>query len=408
MPPPPAIAVRRERSLLSKLPSIPVLVGLSAMMPLGMHVLLPAIPAMADEFGTSIATMQATVTVYMVAVAVGQIAYGPISDRYGRKPPLLAGIAIYFCGCLVTAFAPTTEILFLGRVVQGVGGCVGVALGRAMVRDVYSGDRAVNMLAQVAMALMVVPALAPTIGGLLLAWFDWQVPFFALAGATLVMFVACARLDETHVGGGRPPGIGAMLADFWTLIRLPAFLAPAFAVALPSAGFWAFMSLGPAMLRDSLGTPPEHFGYYFCMSPLAWFAGSFLVSRVTPRLGGERTALLAAGISALAALVALSLFLWGHPSALLLFGVLAIANGSQALAVPNLQVRLLSADTRLIGSAAGLSGFLQMALGAAATLLVAQVYDGTGLPGTAALAFTMVATLVLLLIAPRAPRAPRA
>ncbi len=373
------------------------------MMPLGMHVLLPSIPAMAGEFNTSVATMQATVTVYMVAVAIGQIVYGPVSDRYGRKPPLLTGLAIYFCGSLITAFAPTTEILFLGRIVQGAGGCVGMALGRAMVRDVYSGERAVNMLAQVSMALMVVPALAPTIGGLLLAWFDWQMPFFVLSGMTVIMFIACARLAETHGGGLRPPGFAAMLADFWTLIRLPAFAAPAFAVALPSAGFWAFMSLAPAMLRDSLHLPPEHFGYYFWLSPAAWFCGSFLVSRITPRLGGERTAILAAAISTLAAVAALLLFIGGHPSALLLFVVLAIANGTQALAVPNLQVRLLSADPRLIGAASGLSGFLQMMSGAAATLITGQFYDGTGLPGTAAMAVAMAATLVVLLVA-RAPR----
>ncbi len=386
------------------LPTIPILVGLGSLMPLGMHVVLPALPAMARDLDTSVATTQWTVTLFMLAVAFGQLVYGPVSDRYGRLPPLFVGLAVFCAGSLVCALAPSTTVVMIGRVIAGVGACAGMVLGRAMVRDVYEGSRAVDMLAYVSMALMMVPTMAPIASGWLLVWFDWRMPFFVSAAIALGLTLVCLRLRETHTNRVALPGFGATLRDFSRLMRMWNFAAPAIVLALPSGGFWAFLSLVAPMFRDTFGLPPTDFGYYFASLTLTWFIGSFLVTRLTPRLGGDRIALYAVIGSACCGVALLAVGLSGWRSAIAVFAPVALMNTFQAMVVPNLLVRALGADPRLIGAASGLAGFLQLAIGAIATFAVGQVYDGTARAGATALSLMCFAALAILLAWRRSAR----
>ncbi len=382
-----------------KAPSIPVLVVLTALMSLGMHTVLPAIPVIAHDFGAQLSTIQLTVPLYMGAVAIAQLVYGPLSDRFGRKPPLLVGLCIFFAGSLICALAPTTPVLLVGRIVQGAGACVGMVLGRAMVRDVYSGDRAVTVLAYVAMAMMAIPGLAPIVGGVMVPTLGWRSVFFGCAIAVSGLLVVAWRLNETHHNRTTLPNAGAMLMDFGHLIRLREFTAPVLALALPNCGFWAFISISPALLNQQLHIPPQEFGFYFLPLPIAYFVGSFLSTRVAPRLGGQRTALLGTSVSTIVASILLTLTLTTKLSALALFLPIAVMNAMIAMTIPSLQLRALSADTRLVGSAAGLMGFAQMACGALATLLISRLYDGTALPAAAIMVTASASAVGLLLYA---------
>ena len=147
-----------------RLPSIPVLVALTAVMPLGMHMLLPGLSAIARDFAVSVPTVQWSVTLFMVAVALAQLVYGPVSDRFGRRRPLLVGLVIFLLGSLACAAATSSPLLLAGRVIQGIGACSGMVLGRAMVRDVYPANRAAVTLGYVSTALVIFSALAPMLG----------------------------------------------------------------------------------------------------------------------------------------------------------------------------------------------------------------------------------------------------
>ncbi len=377
-------------------PSIPVLVGLTALMPLGMHIVLPAIPTVARSFDASVATIQWSVSLYMIAVAAAQLIYGPLSDRYGRRPPLLVGLGIFIIGSILCAVAPTAPLLFAGRLVQGAGACVGMVLGRAMVRDIYQSDRAVVVLAYISMALMSVPGIAPIVGGLILSWLDWRALFVICVIAGILLFVVALRLAETHHNRVPLPSVIAVLRDFAHLLRLREFVVPAFVMALPNCGFWAFISISPALLQDRLGIPPQQFGFYFAILPTTYFTGSYLSTRVMPHLGPARTALLGTAICAALGVTMLVMTMTLTPTGIGLFLPVGLMNCAIAMTMPALQMRALSADPRLIGAASGLMGFVQMALGATSTLVVSWLYTGTAVPAGAILALSSVTGLLLI------------
>ncbi len=377
---------------------MPVLVALTALLPLGMHMLLPALPSIAREFGAPIHTIQWAVTGFMIAVAVAQLVYGPLSDRYGRRAPLLVGLLIFAAGSLVCAAAPNTWVLLLGRVIQGAGACTGIVLGRAMVRDVYSTERSSTLLAYVSMALMMVPGMAPIIGGVLLSWLGWRWPFLLNACIGVALFAIAWRLRETHLVRLKMPSLLALVRDFGLLMRKPAFVFPALATSFPSAGFFGFVSIAPALLDDRLQVPPDRYGFYFFMLPLGYFIGSFLATRLTPRLGGAVMALAGFTLAALFSLGMVAMVLTTELSALKVFLAVGLINGSMGLSVPTLQVRAMSADPRLIGAASGLLGFLQMAFGALGTQVLGALYDATALPPAAVLLTTTVLAVTMVVL----------
>jgi len=369
-----------------RIPSIAVLVALTAMMPLGMHMLLPAISTIARDFAVPPATIQWSVTLYMVAVAVAQLVYGPVSDQFGRRPPLLAGLVIFIVGSLVCAAATDTPQFLAGRVIQGVGACTGMVLGRAMVRDVYPSNRAAVTLGYVSTAMVIFSALSPLVGGVLLVWSGWRAPFLFSAASGVVLFAIAWRLAETHHDRIRLPGVGSLLRDFASLLRMPGFIVPAVATALSGVGFFGFIASAPVMAEEIYGIPPERYGFYFALLPLGFCTGSFLSTRLTPRYGLERTALWSMVASALVAVVLLAMALSSALTPFLLFMLVGLTNLTSAAGMPALMVRGMGADTRLIGAASGLIGFFHMALGAAGTQLVAHFYSGTVLPAVLLLA----------------------
>jgi DHA1 family bicyclomycin/chloramphenicol resistance-like MFS transporter len=381
-----------------RLPSIPVLVGLTAMMPLGMHLLLPAIPSIARDFAVSVPTVQWSITLYMAAVAIAQLVYGPLSDQFGRRPPLLIGLLIFIAGSAMCAVATSAPMLLWGRVIQGIGACTGLVLGRAMVRDVYPPERASTVLAYISMAIVIFPALAPMFGGALLLWFDWRAPFLVTAFAGVVLLVIGLRLAETNQRRTRFIGPLSLFRDFGALLRFPPFAVPALVLSLSSTGFFAFIATAPILSDGLLRIPPHQYGFYFAILPLGFFAGSFLSTRLTPRLGPDRLCLYAFTLSAILAVAMLGLVLFTPATPLSLFGPVALINLASATAMPALTVRALGASPTLIGAASGLLGFLQMSLGAFGTQLVGFLHNGTAVPVAAILAGSALLAMAMLYV----------
>jgi MFS transporter, DHA1 family, multidrug resistance protein len=323
--------------------------------------------------------------------------YGPISDQFGRRLPLLSGIVVFLIGSLICATAASAPLLLIGRVIQGIGACTGVVLGRAMVRDVYPADRAAAVLAYVSMALVAFSALSPLIGGALLAWWSWRMPFFFTAAGAAVMFAIALRLSETLHSTTRLQGLSSLLRDFGVLLRMPEFAVPAAAVALSNLGFYAFVANAPIMAEELFRIPPQQYGFYFAVLPIGFCLGSFLSTRAIPLLGLQRAAIWGVAGTAVVACTLLGAAVLTDLPAPALFVFVGVINIATAISLPALTVCGMGANRNLIGAASGLIGFLQMAAGAGATQVIAYAYDGTPVPIAALLATsTTLAAIVLL------------
>src|SRR5271166_5537094 len=183
-----------------------LLVAMAACGTLGMHVIIPALPATARALGMSISTAELTITLYLIGLAAGQLLYGPVSDRFGRRPVLLAGITLFTVASLATALAPDAAVLIGARILQSIGGCAGLVLGRAAVRDGASADKAAGQLALLTLVMAMVPAIAPAIGGYLTAYVHWRASYVLLAVFGAATLAACAlMMPETlsAPAGGR-------------------------------------------------------------------------------------------------------------------------------------------------------------------------------------------------------------
>src|SRR5580704_8804789 len=183
-----------------------LLVAMTACGTLGMHVIIPALPATARALGMSIGRAQLTITLYLIGLAIGQLLYGPVSDRFGRRPVLLVGLSLFTGASVVTALAPNASVLIAARILQSLGGCAGLVLGRAAVRDGATADKAAGQLALLTLVMAMVPAIAPAIGGYLTAYIHWRASYVLLAMFGAATLAACALMMPetlTDVSGGR-------------------------------------------------------------------------------------------------------------------------------------------------------------------------------------------------------------
>ena len=267
-----------------------LLVAMTACGTLGMHVIIPALPATARALGMSIGTAQLTITLYLIGLAIGQLLYGPVSDRFGRRPVLLVGLSLFTGASVVTALAPNASVLIAARILQSVGGCAGLVLGRAAVRDGATADKAAGQLALLTLVMAMVPAIAPAIGGFLTAYIDWRASYVLLAvfgGATLV---ACGLLmPETFTPRGGASG-RSMVTAYVRLLRSRRFLGYAVGGACSTTAFYGFMSASPFILEGLLHQSTQRVGLYYLLLMGGVAAGSFGANRLAGRVP-VRTAL---------------------------------------------------------------------------------------------------------------------
>jgi DHA1 family bicyclomycin/chloramphenicol resistance-like MFS transporter len=371
--------VSRLDTLSKKL--IVVLAASSALGPAAMQILLPALPTIKDDFAVSNDVAQLTLSLSMLAIALGTLCYGPLSDKYGRKPIMLLGLSITFLGSLFCLLADTITLLILGRFVQAFGGAVGLVLARAIVRDVYGASEAARVIATLVMVMVVVPMLSPAIGGELMARFGWQSVFVVIAVGSGIMFVLLQlSLPETLQESVPFEGIVAMLKTFGHLLSSTAFRGYALCVAFVSVVFFSFISAAPEIMVTVLGRPATEYGYYFVMIPLGFMAGNFVArhagsSRDIDELINTGGAIALAGIGA-----AILLQLAGLHHPLALFIPIAVAVFGNGITLPNAQAAAINEFPKMAGSASGLTGFLQMFLSAIAAQGVALIFNGTVYP----------------------------
>lgn len=385
-------------------PSLGILIAVTALGPMALNIFIPSMPGLVAVFDTDYATIQLTLTLYLAGLAIAQLFMGPLSDRFGRRPVLLAGIALYLAGSLGAAFAQSISMLIVARVVQAVGGCAGLVLGRAIVRDTHSREESASMLGYITMVMVVAPMLAPLAGGYLDEWFGWRSTFLAvLVVGGVVLALAWLLLHETHHGRRGGQGPLAMLGGFAQLLREPAFAGYAVNVSFTTAVFFAFLAGAPYVMIELMDRPASEYGLYFMLNACSYMAGNFASGRLATRVGPDRmirtgSVLAMAGAGLLTALV-----LAADMTPLLLFAPVMLVGIANGLSLPSAIASSISLRPELAGTASGLVGCLQMMVGALATLLVGHLQDDTALP----MALVMSAAAVIAMLGYRVARSAR-
>lgn len=384
---------------------------LASIGPLSIDMYLPSFPAIAAELEVSVAAVQLTLSSYLVGLALGQIAWGPLADRFGRRGPLVAGLAVYLVGSMACALAPTLPLLALARFVQALGGCAGMVIARAVVRDLYDVRGAARMLSSQMLVAGAAPILAPLIGAQLLAFFGWRSNFLVLVGVAIaVALTVLLGLPESLPAERRQQLRPRALAHgFREVMRNPSFLRMTLAGSGLYAAMFAYIAGSPFVFIELFGVPAEHFGLLFGANALGLVAASQL-NRILIRRWGMQRVLTAAICMAFCAYVLLFAgasagagLRWVLPA--LFFGI-----SSVGIAMPNATALAMAPFGNQAGMASALLGTLMTAYGAAASAATSGLADGTALPMAGVMLVCTTISLLLILPLPRlrtAAQAPR-
>jgi DHA1 family bicyclomycin/chloramphenicol resistance-like MFS transporter len=371
-----------------------LLAAASALGPAGMQILLPAVPVIKETFEVSNDIAQLTLSLSMLAIAFGTLVYGPLSDKYGRRPIMFVGIAITIIGSIFCWLADSITWLIVGRFIQAFGGAVGLVLARAIVRDVYGAEEAARVIATLVMVMVVVPMLSPALGGELLDRFGWESAFVVVAIASVIIFVfLIPGLPETLNEPVPFEGIGSMLKTFLSLFESRAFCGYAFCVTFVSVVFFSFISAAPEIMVSVLNRPPTEYGYYFIMIPAGFMAGNYVARHFGRKMSIDKMIRVGATATVIGISFAIALQLAGIHDPLALFAPVAIATFGNGITLPNAQAAAINEFPQYAGSASGLTGFLQMSVSAIAAQLVALIFNGTVYP----LLLLMLAAAILSL-----------
>ncbi len=379
-----------------------LLAAVTALGPIATNLYLPALPAVREYFGASVAAVQATFSISLVTFAFGILAWGPISDRFGRRKAVLTGLAIMVCGSAVSLAAHSLHWLIAGRALQAFGTATGLVTARAIVADLYPADRMAKMLASLTMVAVLGNSLAPVLGGFVAEGLGWRAIFATLMLATMTVgTVVWRRLPETRRAGAHPPRAKEMLATAWSLMRDPLFAGCVLQGAVVYATFQVFISLAPYVMVSALGRPGTEFGFYYLFIAVGYFLGNWSVGRLMGRHDLHWMVVTGVLIAVIGSGAALGFMALGFRHPLWIFvptGVLAFGQG---LALPNVTATAVGLAPQHAGVASSLIGFLQQIIGAACVQWMGHFPTDTPLPSLIFCASACALGLAMLYVFPR-------
>jgi DHA1 family bicyclomycin/chloramphenicol resistance-like MFS transporter len=352
---------------------IAVLAALSATGTLATNILLPSLPQMAASLKVSSAAVTSAITVFLAVFALGQLVVGPISDRYGRRWPVLAGFAVFLAGSIWCALATDLPGLLVGRVIQAAGACATSVLSRAIARDLFSGAALGRAMALIMIAMAAAPGFSPLLGGALDHYFGWRSEFvFVGVFAAIGAIGYAAVLGETHNSTRTPLNPLAIARNYFSLIADRRFLIPAATVSLIMGGLFAMFSAAPRVLIEGMHFTPIQLGLFFAGTVMIVFAAGMLATKLAPRFGLDRSiagGLLAAATGSIAILLVSIL----HPTFLPFLAAMCVFLLGMGIVNPLGTAQALSPFGEKAGAASALVGFWQMMSAAIAVWLAATV-----------------------------------
>jgi DHA1 family bicyclomycin/chloramphenicol resistance-like MFS transporter len=362
-------------------PHIAMLIVLSAIGPVALNIFLPSMPNLTESLSTTHDIAQLTLTLYLVATAFSQLILGPLSDKYGRRPVILIGVGVYVLASIGCAFAFNIEQLIIGRVLQAAGGCAGIVITRAIVRDLYDQQKATSILGYMTMIMAVAPMLSPIIGGYLDQWYSWRASFYlvSLLGFILLLFSG-AKLHETNHNLVTDMRLDNIFSKYKILIVRRQYLGYVLGTSFGSAVFFAFIAGAPFYSTKVLHLLPSEYGFYFIMVSCGYMSGNFISGRFATRISGDIILKIGCTVLMLGASLLAYFSYTGIDHPIYLFAPMALIACSNGIAIPNGMAGALSVEPKLAGTASGLAGFIQIALGAVATFVVGYFHNGSVMP----------------------------
>jgi DHA1 family bicyclomycin/chloramphenicol resistance-like MFS transporter len=369
-----------------------LLVAMTGVAPISLYMLVPALPVLATTFGSDISIVQMTVSLFMVGIACSQLIMGPLSDRFGRRPVLLAGLGLMVAASAACIFAESLPQLIAARFLQALGGATGMVVSRAIIRDLYSRDRIGSMISLVIAVMMIAQMLSPLTGGLLETAFGWRAIFYVITAASLLTAVAIAialpetRRVRTEAGGFR--------GDVGSLFRSRAFIGYVLCQVLASQIIFTFAGAGPYIVVTQMGRSSAEYGAWFATSGFAYLIGNLFCVRFAPRHQLDKLIWFGLALQFAGSLLNL---VWGlaglNQAPSWLFGTQMIVMFANAFVMSNSAAGAISIRPEAAGTASGAMGFLQMGIGS----LVSQF--GAWLGGHFATPVPLNIAMVILSIA---------
>ena len=362
---------------------------------LAMHIFVPALPYAAEGLRASVASTQLTISLYIAGLALGQLIYGPVSDYFGRRPTLMVGLVIYTLAGLAAAVAPDIHSLIAARLMQALGGCAGLVLGRTIVRDTALPEDAARRMALMNLMVTIGPGIAPILGATMAPALGWRSIFYALAALGLVnLFFSWKLLPETRpMLGPAQAGGRALARNYLQLLRSPRFLGYAIGGGCATTAMYAYVAAAPFIFVHRLHRPVQEVGVYLTLLIAGIWLGSIAATRLVRKVDLQKLLVRGHALSLLSAVMLLAVVLLDQLSVPWVLGLMGLFTLGMGMASPAAMTQAISVDARVTGSASGLYGCTQMAVGALCSALVglgddpalatALVLSGAGLIGQA-------------------------
>jgi len=374
---------------------LPLLMAMTAIGPATLNILVPALPGLAARLGSDTGTVQLTLTLYLLSLAVAQLLLGPLSDRFGRRPVVLAGLALSVAASLAAFAAASIHALIVARVVQAAGASTGIVIGRAIIRDLYERERAAAMIGLVTTAMVIAPMISPLVGGILDTAFGWEAIFLfiaAFSGAVLVWALrVLPETRPTHMAHA----LGLLVEQWRALLGSAKFHGYVLCAALGSAPFFTFLGGGPHVVVTLMGRTSAEYGLWFAVTSLGYMSGNFTASRLSQRFGID--AMIMAGVVfelTGASLTTLLVATTPDAGPAIIFLPQMVISYGNGLLLPNAIAGAISIRPQAAGAASGMTGCVQMAIGAVSTQVVSIALAGapTAMPMAWMLVIVVVAT----------------
>lgn len=357
-----------------------ILGAMSAFGPLATDMYLPAFPAITIGFATDPASVQTTIATFFAGMAIAQLVFGPLADRFGRRPPLLVGLAIFVLGSVGCALTGDIGWFTLWRFVQGLGGCAGMVMARAIVRDISEGPAIIRLMSRLMLVVTLAPILAPSIGSLLLGLGGWRAIFWALVayGAGLAVVVTRILPETLAPERRRRDSLGGILLVYARMLGNRHFMGLTLAGVLPMGGMFAYIAGSPFVFMELHQVEPAHYGFYFGANAVGIMAVSTLNAWLSTRMAPERVLLV--GLISMAS-AGVALVLLANSGGFLGVALpLFVYVASIGMVMPVASALAMGSQGRTAGSASALIGTLQFGGGAIAGGIVGALHDGTAMP----------------------------
>ena len=371
---------------------------LTAFAPLSIDMYLPALPALESYFKASEGAVQLTLASFIVGFSLGQTLYGPLTDRFGRKPPLYIGMIVYTLTSGACAFAASVGALTALRLLQSLGACAGSVISRAMVRDLFPPEETRRVYSALILVMGVSPLVAPLFGAYMLLWFGWKSIFLSVmivgALATISMFL---RLPET-LPAARPLSFGYILATYHDLLKDRFFLGSTLATGFSSAGMFAYIAGSPFVFINLFGVRPDHFSWFFGLNAAAVVIGAQVNGRMLHGHAPESVMRAAAFVQAIAGTLLVAVHLIGAESLMTIAVPLFLYLCTIGFVFPNAVALALAEHGQVAGMASALLGTLQFSMAAIAILVLGEINSTSAFPMSAMICFCGVMGVVMHLL----------